>query len=476
MKHLIITISLIVLIVSNAFSQVIKGTITDKENTPLPGVNIVRVAKQPDGTITDLNGKYSISVQEGVNNMEISYIGYETIKKTFQLEKGDTITFDTTFTEEVELAVDYTYFYIPTMSQFNFIKNVDQSNGVFLFNNNYLKYSDIDGDDELKMGIHFQPVITKKNMFNDVFFEAMCDLRAVCTHNKSTENTLNVKPHFRIKAYTPQWNFNIGYTKAIEHQVEMPDQLYGLDHSYFSEVNDGFSITYNNGLKSSIWLDCIDNNIFNKKWNKDALWGLNLFKAMQNIRFYADVLVANHSYVTDHNQNYVHNLESGMYGVVFNILNYAPVIYYNNIVPVSDAHHKSITINYEIKYAQSHFFDKDAILDHKSGNGILNTLKLKFAQNVIMDIGHFYAKNYASTYSNQVYNCFATDKPEISVFSLGASYQKWFGKQKWFGNYYGNFYCGLSAHARLFQDFINHQFSYIASLNLVLIPSISFTR
>lgn len=73
MKHLIITISLIVLIVSNAFSQVIKGTITDKEQTPLPGVNIVRVAKQPDGTITDLNGKYSISVQEGVNNMEISY-------------------------------------------------------------------------------------------------------------------------------------------------------------------------------------------------------------------------------------------------------------------------------------------------------------------------------------------------------------------------------------------------------------------
>ena len=461
MKHLIITISLIAMIASNAFSQVIKGTITDKEHTPLPGVNIVRVAKQPDGTITDLNGKYSISVQEGVNNMEISYIGYETIKKTFQLEKGDTITFDTTFTEEAELAVDYTFFYIPTMSQFNFIENVDQSNGVFLFNNNYLKYSDIDGDDELKMGIHFQPVITKKNMFNDVFFEAMCDLRAISTHNKSTENTLNVKPHFRIKAYTHNWNFNLGYTKAIEHQEEMPDQLYGLDHYYFSEVNDGFSITYNNGLKSSIWLDCIDNNIFNKKWNKDALWGLNLFKAMQNIRFYADVLVANHSYVADQNQNFVHNLESGMYGVVFNILNYRP-----KMVSLS----KTITINYEIKYAQSHFFDKDAILDHKSGNGILNTLRIKFPQNVIMDIGHFYAKNYASTYSNQVYNCYATAKPEISVLSLGASYQKWTGK------YHGNFYCGLSAHARLFQDFINHQFSYIASVNLVLIPSIRFTR
>lgn len=467
MKHLIITISFIVLIVSNAFSQVIKGTITYKDNIPLPGVTIVRVAKQLSITDTDLNGQYSISVKTGVNNLEFGRYGCKTIKKTFQLEKGDTITFDTTMVEDAKSGV-YTYiFYIPTMSQFNFIKNIDQSNGVFFFNNNYLKYSDIDGDDELKMGVHFQPVITKRNVYSNVFFEAMCDLRAISTHNKNTENTLNVKPHFRIKTNTYNWNFNIGYTKAIEHQVEMPDQLYGLDHSYFSEVNDGFSITYNNGLKSSIWLDCIDNNIFNKKWNKDALWGLNLFKAMQNIRFYADVLVANHSYVTDHNQNYVHNLESGMYGVVFNILNYAPVIYYNNL---SDAPYNSMTINYEIKYAQSHFFDKDAILDHKSGNGILNTLRIKFPQNVIMDIGHFYAKNYASTYSNQVYNCFATDKPEISVFSLGASYQKWFGK------YYGNFYCGLSAHVRLFQDFINRQFSYIASVNLVLIPSISFTR
>ena len=472
MKHLIITISLIVLIVSNAFSQVIKGTITDKGNTPLPGVTIVRVAKQLSETDTDLNGQYSISVKPGVNNLEFGCYGCKTIKKTFQLEKGDTITFDTTMVEDAKSGVYAHFYYIPTMSQFNFIKKSDQSNGVFFFNNNYLKYSDIDGEDELKMGILFQPVITQKNMYNNVTFEAMCDLRAISTQNKNTEKTLNVKPHFRIKAYTHNWNFNLGYTKAIEQQEEMPDQLYRLDHSYFSEVNDGFSITYYNFYsKNSIWLNCIDNNIFNKKWNKDALWGLNMYKVvnadnfMQNIRFYADVLIANHSYVADQNQNYVHNLESGMYGVVFNILNYRPKMVY-----LSPSSKKQITINYEIKYAQSHFFDKDAILDHKSGNGILNTLKLKFAQNVIMDIGHFYAKNYASTYSNQVYNCFATDTPEISVFSLGASYQKWFGK------YYGNFYCGLSAHARLFQDFINRQFSYIASVNLVLVPSIRFSK
>ena len=475
MKHLIIIFSIIVLTASNAFSQVVKGTITDKENTPLPGVNIVQFVKpHPNGTITDLDGKYSIQVQEGINILEISYIGYETIKKTFQLEKGDTITFDTTFTEDAELAVDYTYFYIPTMSQFTFLKNNSRpNNGILFFNNNYLKYSDIDGDDQLMMGIHFQPEISKTITYNyNWFFEAMCDLRAVSTHNQNTEKDLNVKPHCRLKAYTFDWNFYIGYTKAIELQVEMPDQLYGLDHLYFSEVNDGFSIAYNGYFKSSIWLNCIDNNIFNKKWNKDALWGLNLYKVvdsdnfLKHIRFYADVLVANHSYVADHNQNFVHNLESGMYGFVFNILNFTPVIHTND----ASLPNKLISINYELKYAQSHFFDNVAALDHKSGNGILNTLRIKYARSLILDIGHFYAKNYASTYSNQVYNCFATDKPEISVFSLGASYQKWFGK------YYGNFYCGLSAHARIFRDFINRQFSYTASANLVLIPSISFSR
>ena len=471
MKHLIIIFSIIVLTASNAFSQVVKGTITDKENNPLPGVNIVQFVKpHPNGTITDLDGKYSIQVQEGINILEISYIGYETIKKTFQLEKGDTITFDTTFTEEAELAIDYMCLFIPSMSYIDFVKEFYQSDGIFFYNNNYLKYYKQDGYDELTMGIHFQPEISKR--LSPCFtIEGMCDLRAISMQNHNTENNLNVKPHFRLQYQTYSFNSKIGYNKAIERQerLEMPDQLYGLDHYYFSEVNDGFSITYNNIFKSSIWLDCIDNNIFDNKWNKDALWGWNLSKTiradnfLRNMRFYADVLVANHSYVADNNQKFVHNLESGMYGIVFDILHYRPVI--NTLAPK-----KLTTIIYEIKYAQSHFFDNDAILDHKSGNGILNNLRMKFAQNFYLDMGHFYAKNYASTYSNQVYNCYATAKPEISVLSLGASYQKWTGK------YHGNFYCGLSAYARIYQDFINSQFSYTVGANLVLVPAIRFSK
>ncbi|MBR4625270.1 MAG: carboxypeptidase-like regulatory domain-containing protein [Alphaproteobacteria bacterium] len=468
MKHIITIISIIILITSNAFSQVIKGTIKDKEtNKPLPGVNIALVKKKTTGTITDLNGEYSLSVPEGINMLEFRFIGYETIKKTFQMGRGDTITFDTTLTEEAELAIDYMCLFIPSMSYIDFVKEFYQSDGIFFFNNNYLKYYKQDGYDELTMGIHFQPEITKR--LSPAFtIEGMCDLRAISMQNHNTENNLNVKPHFRLKYQTYSFDFKIGYNKAIERQ-EMPDQLYGLDHYYFSEVNDGFSITYNNIFKSSIWLDCINNNIFDNKWNKDALWGWNLSKTiradnfLRNMRFYADVLVANHSYVADNNQKFVHNLESGMYGIVFDILHYRPVI--NTLAPK-----KLTTIIYEIKYAQSHFFDNNAILYHKSGNGILNNLRIKFAQSVILDMGHFYAKNYASTYSNPVYNCYATAKPEISVLSLGASYQKWTGK------YHGNFYCGLSAYARIYQDFINSQFSYTVGANLVLVPAIRFSR
>ena len=475
MKHIITIISIIILITSNAFSQVIKGTITDKDKKPLPGVTIIRVDKHPTGTITNLNGEYSFSVPEGINMLEFGYIGYETIKKTFQLGSGDTITFDTTFTEELELAICYTYYFIPPMSYIDFLGHFDQSDGIFFYNNNYLKYYKQDGYDELTMGIHFQPEISKR--LSPCFtIEGMCDLRAISMQNHNTENNLNVKPHFRLRYQTYGFDSKIGYNKAIERQerLEMTDQLYGLDHYFFSEVNDGFSIRCNKFLKSSIWLDCIDNNIFDNKWNKDALWGLNLSKLVytdnfwRNIRFYADVLVANHSYVADNNQNFVHNLESGMYGVVVNILNYPTTIEWCS--DESFGPEKLTTIFYEIKYAQSHFFDNNATLDHKSGNGILNKLRMKFAQNFYLDMGHFYAKNYASTYSNQVYNCYATAKSEISVLSLGASYQKWTGK------YHGNFYCGLSAYARIYQDFINSQFSYTVGANLVLIPAIRFSR
>ena len=52
----------------------ITGTVTDAENTPLIGVNILE-AGTTNGAITDLSGKYELTVQEGAS-LVFSYTGY----------------------------------------------------------------------------------------------------------------------------------------------------------------------------------------------------------------------------------------------------------------------------------------------------------------------------------------------------------------------------------------------------------------
>lgn len=55
----------------------ITGTITDPMGSPIIGANII-VKGSTQGTITDLDGKYSIEV-EGNSILQISYIGYNTL-------------------------------------------------------------------------------------------------------------------------------------------------------------------------------------------------------------------------------------------------------------------------------------------------------------------------------------------------------------------------------------------------------------
>ncbi|AWW31602.1 SusC/RagA family TonB-linked outer membrane protein [Echinicola strongylocentroti] len=51
------------------------GAVTDEGGNPLPGVAIVEKGTT-NGTVTDLDGKYSISVQEG-SELVVSYVGYK---------------------------------------------------------------------------------------------------------------------------------------------------------------------------------------------------------------------------------------------------------------------------------------------------------------------------------------------------------------------------------------------------------------
>ena len=60
------------------FSQMkISGIVTDKNNDPLIGVNI-RIKGTSTGTITDVDGKYSIQAPDSKSVLVFSYIGFKT--------------------------------------------------------------------------------------------------------------------------------------------------------------------------------------------------------------------------------------------------------------------------------------------------------------------------------------------------------------------------------------------------------------
>lgn len=75
MKKAILIICMTLLMVSGASARVITGTVTDESNNPLPGVNILLKGTQT-GTITDINGSFSITVPESGATLVFSYIGY----------------------------------------------------------------------------------------------------------------------------------------------------------------------------------------------------------------------------------------------------------------------------------------------------------------------------------------------------------------------------------------------------------------
>ena len=71
---------LLVLVVQITFAQErsVQGTVTDPSGMPLPGVNVI-VKGTTQGTQTDFDGKYVISVEVG-NTLVFSYVGFATVE------------------------------------------------------------------------------------------------------------------------------------------------------------------------------------------------------------------------------------------------------------------------------------------------------------------------------------------------------------------------------------------------------------
>ncbi len=82
MKRLFLPLFLLIFIgfqASRASAKVITGTVTDKsDGKTIPGV-IVSTDDSRKYTVTDKNGKYSISVVDGVSTLHFSFIGYKTL-------------------------------------------------------------------------------------------------------------------------------------------------------------------------------------------------------------------------------------------------------------------------------------------------------------------------------------------------------------------------------------------------------------
>lgn len=79
----------------SCFSQFsISGTIKDSLSEPIPGAT-VRIVKTYKGVNSDNNGFYKLkNLEAGIYNVEVTFIGYQTVQKTINLSKDEVIDFE----------------------------------------------------------------------------------------------------------------------------------------------------------------------------------------------------------------------------------------------------------------------------------------------------------------------------------------------------------------------------------------------
>ena len=78
-KLLSIILMLMTMAIAQAQTTTVKGNVTDEHGEPLIGATVKAIGKT-GGTVTDLDGNYSMNVDKSVKQVEVSYIGYRTQK------------------------------------------------------------------------------------------------------------------------------------------------------------------------------------------------------------------------------------------------------------------------------------------------------------------------------------------------------------------------------------------------------------
>jgi TonB-dependent receptor len=93
MKIKLLIITLFITFFSTAQKGTVSGVLTDKDmnNEPLPFANAL-IKGTTIGTTTDIDGKYSLSVEPGNYTLELSFLGYQTIEVPINVKAGQTVT------------------------------------------------------------------------------------------------------------------------------------------------------------------------------------------------------------------------------------------------------------------------------------------------------------------------------------------------------------------------------------------------
>ena len=79
----------------------VNGTVTSQEDgQPVIGATVVVVGTQ-DGTVTDVNGQFSLTVPAGKNTLRITYVGMEPIEVSARPNMRIMLTSDQTALDEV---------------------------------------------------------------------------------------------------------------------------------------------------------------------------------------------------------------------------------------------------------------------------------------------------------------------------------------------------------------------------------------
>ena len=99
MKKLLMVLPMVLLAFTLAVAQrTITGTVTDDQGTPLIGASVL-VKGTTSGTVTDVEGAYSLNVPKDRNTLVYSYTGYSTL----EVELGASNVLDVTLQEGVTL-------------------------------------------------------------------------------------------------------------------------------------------------------------------------------------------------------------------------------------------------------------------------------------------------------------------------------------------------------------------------------------